>query len=64
MHDSSDPFRPDCDTSVDEENPMIILRRHLVVKRSKFINVFKDMDLGPEPVLTKDVFKEGLKVRN
>ena len=43
---------------------MIILRRHLVVKRSKFINVFKDMDLGPEPVLTKDVFKEGLKVRN
>ena len=59
----SDP-QPVSSEDQTDENPMFILKRHLVVKRSKLVRFFKNLDLGEEPFVSEEMFREGLRVKN
>ena len=46
----------------DENDPMHILRYHLIAKKRKLKNFFKNRRIGGDGRISKEDFKEGLKV--
>ena len=44
------------------DDPMHILKYHLIAKRRKLVHYFRSQRIGGEGVIGKDDFKEGLKV--